>query len=91
MYEFEWDETKNKSNVKKHDIDFEDAKSVFYDKKRIDRLDNRKKHTEERHQTIGIVEDIVMFVVWTKREEKYRIISARVAKKDEREEYYEKV
>ena len=31
MYSFEWDETKNKENIEKHGIDFEEASTVFYD------------------------------------------------------------
>jgi uncharacterized protein len=28
---FEWDENKSKRNLKKHDVDFEEAKTVFND------------------------------------------------------------
>ncbi|MDD6152955.1 MAG: BrnT family toxin, partial [Elusimicrobia bacterium] len=28
---FEWDENKNKINIKKHKVSFEEAKTVFYD------------------------------------------------------------
>lgn len=31
LLEFEWDNKKNQVNIKKHDISFEEAKSVFYD------------------------------------------------------------
>ena len=31
MLKFEWDENKNRSNIKKHGISFEEASSVFYD------------------------------------------------------------
>lgn len=31
MYSFEWDNNKNKANIKKHGIDFNEASTVFYD------------------------------------------------------------
>ncbi|MDJ0732018.1 MAG: BrnT family toxin [Crocosphaera sp.] len=40
-------------------------------------------------QVIGIVNQVVLFVVYTKRDTTYRIISARRANKNERREYYQ--
>ena len=39
--EFEWDENKNRDNIKKHDIDFEDAIPVFFDEKAVSYEDDR--------------------------------------------------
>ncbi|WP_040590450.1 BrnT family toxin [Methylobacter marinus] len=39
MYDFEWDENKNNINRAKHKIDFMDAIQVFFDERRLSKLD----------------------------------------------------
>lgn len=85
MHEFEWDEVKRKQNIEKHALDFIRAVDVFFDPNRIE-LETVSR-TERRYQTIGMVNDIVIFLVYTFRGEKKRIISARRASKDERKTY----
>ncbi len=85
--EIEWDKNKAASNLIKHNIDFEDAKNIFLDPNRLEREDKRD-YGETRIQVIGMVNLIVLFVVYTKRENRYRIISARRANKNERRQYY---
>ncbi len=70
--EFEWDELKNEANKRNHGISFETAAFVFND---------------DRYITIGKVRK-VLYVVFTEREDKIRIISARLAEKKEKEIYY---
>lgn len=84
---FEWDEEKNKINLRKHGIDFSDATQVFFDENRIERRDKYHSGEEERWQVIGMVNEI-LFVVYTDREDRTRIISARKAKPKERRIYY---
>ena len=72
----------------KHKIDFEDAKNIFLDPNRLEREDKRD-YDEARIQVIGIVNQVVLFVVYTKRNGRYRIISARRANKNERRQYYQ--
>ena len=43
---YEWDEKKNKLNIEKHFVDFEDAKKIFDDHNRIDAIDDRKDYGE---------------------------------------------
>jgi len=92
MYEYEWNEIKRKKNIEKHFLDFIDAIKVFDDNDRIDRIDSRNKYTEIRHQTIGKIKetDLIVLVVWTFRDGKRRIISARPAHTKERRKYHEK-
>ena len=85
--EFEWDENKNQANKEKHGIDFKDAKEVFKDNNRKASPDLRKNYGEDRQVTIGKILDIIIVVVYTMRNTSYRIISARYAKKKERETY----
>ncbi|GBF79923.1 BrnT family toxin [Aphanothece sacrum] len=86
--EIEWDDDKAASNLIKHNIDFEDAKNIFLDPNRLEREDKRD-YGETRNQVIGIVNQVVLFVVYTKRNDRYRIISARRANKNERRQYYQ--
>ena len=84
----EWDEDKNESNKREHNLDFETAQYVFSDPERLERLDMSKNNLsdEERWQTLGRVGP-VLFVVYTERGEDKRIITARVADKSERRSY----
>lgn len=93
---FTWDETKNRSNQKKHDgLSFEVAARVFLDPLRLSRHD-RIENGEVRWQTIGTVQGItVLLIAHTIVEdgtedapiEEIRIISARRATPRERKHY----
>ena len=87
---FERDEEKNRINKEKHDgIGFEYAVRVFLDEKRIERYDAlHSTLMEDRWNAIGMVGRI-LFVVYTERGERTRIISARRATKEEEREYYD--
>jgi len=87
---FEWDENKNKSNIEKHGIDFNDAKGVFNDINRTNSEDNRKDYGENRWIMIGLIANILLTVVYTIRNA-IRIISARRSNKKERQEYNDKI
>lgn len=87
---FEWDEEKNRINIEQHGIDFKDALEVFFDKDRIILTDDREKYFESREICIGkIGKSIIITSVFTDRNDKIRIISARKANKRERSIYYE--
>jgi len=84
----EWDEAKNALNKRLHHVGFEDVQYVFADPERIERLDRSENNVsgEERWQTIGRVEDIY-FAVYTERGETKRLITARLATRNERRAY----
>jgi hypothetical protein len=84
--EFEWDEEKAKKNKQNYGISFELAKLVFNDEKRIEFFDDENSLNEDRYDVIGKVSDIV-FVVYTERNNKIQIISARLATRMERRMY----
>jgi uncharacterized DUF497 family protein len=87
---FEWDEAKAKSNFKSHGVSFELAKTVFDDAFAVDRIDNREAYGEERFVIIGIAEgQVLLFVAYTERSERTRIISARRATKHEQDFYFQ--
>jgi uncharacterized DUF497 family protein len=85
---FEWDDDKNKLNQKMHGISFEDAKFVFNDPHKVILPDLYHSGKEERWLVIGIINK-VLFVVFTERDEKIRLISARTATKAEERLYYD--
>lgn len=86
--EFEWDEPKNQSNLIKHALRFEYAVLVFLDDNGIDFEDSRYDYGARRYITTGFIENKLYTVVYTKRNHKIRVISARRAHREERKNYY---
>ena len=84
--EFEWDEEKEQLNIKKHGVSFRTAAKVFGDMDRIEIYDEAHSMDEDRYITIGWAED-VLFVVYTERSPRIRLISARLATAEERRMY----
>ena len=85
--DFEWDEKKNKANIYKHGLSFEQARLIFYGIT-IDRIDDRQDYGEQRIISLGRVKTVLILVVaHTNRNGVIRIISARPAKRSEREIY----
>lgn len=89
---FEWDERKNKENIRKHGIDFTDAVAMF-DHPMLVALDTRKEYGEDRWIGIGLLRVAVAVIVYLEWEDEQtiRIISARKATKHESKEYYKRV
>jgi uncharacterized protein len=85
---FEWDSRKAVANMKKHDITFEQAIKVFHDPYAFEQVDERKDYGEERINLIGMCDGIILHVTYTERGERIRLISARKAKRYERDNYY---
>ena len=66
------------------------AKTVFKDPFAIERLDDRENYGEERFVIIGVAEGkVLLFVAYTEREERIRIISARRATQHEQDHYFQ--
>jgi uncharacterized protein len=82
MY-FEWD-----NNKAKHGITFEEAITAFADPALLFTEDSLHSCGEEREWAIGATENgLVVVIVFTMREQQIRIISARPATKQERQQY----
>jgi uncharacterized DUF497 family protein len=86
---FEWDGQKAALNYARHSVSFEAARGVFEDPFAVEWLDERNRHNEERFCIIGMVEGHLLFVAFTMRGEKVRLISARRAEPFERRKYHE--
>ena len=86
---FEWDPEKAKKNIRKHDVSFDEASSVFDDPMFITVIDEEHSSDEERYITIGISnKNRLLLVAHTERDDHIRIISARKATRNE-EKFYE--
>lgn len=85
--EYEWDDDKNDINIQKHKIDFYTAIKAFEDPDALYIEDDEHSVEEQRYIVIGWVNK-VLFVVYTYRGERTRIISARLADSYERRLYY---
>jgi uncharacterized protein len=88
--EFEWDESKQTSNLRKHGINFSDVPTVF-DGLIVTVEDDRFDYGEERFVTFGLLQGQVVAIVHTESEDYIRIISARKATKYERENYFQQI
>lgn len=85
---FEWDNRKAQSNKKKHGITFEEASTVFGDPLSVTIPDPGHSAGEDRFVTLGLsVNNKLIIVVHTDRNDTIRIISARAATRYEREQY----
>lgn len=84
--EYEWDDVKATSNVRKHGVDFADAVGVFEDPRALSMPDAAQ--DEERFVTLGTDWlGRVLVVAYTFRRHRTRIISARRATASERRTY----
>ncbi len=85
---FEWDASKARSNLKKHGVSFEEATTVFGDKRAIT-IESKVQASETRFVTIGLSGSgtLIIVVVHTDRNDRIRIISARPASRAERQQY----
>jgi uncharacterized DUF497 family protein len=77
------------ANLQADGVGFELAKTVFKDPFAVERLDDREDYGEERFVIIGAAEgNVVLFVAYTERGDRIRIISARRAMQNEQDDYF---
>ena len=88
---YEWDDAKNRANIRKHGIDFIDVPSMFRHPM-VTFLDQKQDYGEERWIGIGILGTVSAVVVFTEpKENTIRIISARKATKHEEKIYRDEI
>jgi len=85
---FEWDENKAASNIRKHGIDFNEARQVFEDDFAVDKVDDSMEYDEDRFIITGLMNGYLITVIYTERNDALRLISARKASKYEERKYY---
>ncbi len=89
---FEWDPKKEKINIQKHGITFEQASYVFADPYALNKYDDEHSKREDRWLLLGkSINEVILVVVHTFKDqdgiEVVRIVSARKATKNEIKEY----
>ncbi len=91
---FDWDENKEKLNIKNHDgVNFDEASRAIQDELALEEYDDEHSTTvEKRYACIGEVGNKILYVVYTVRDENTdkgicRIITARLAEPKEIESY----
>lgn len=86
--DFEWDDVKAEANLRKHNVSFEEAASVFGDPMVLAVSDLEHSDREPRWKLTGTSEKSrVLVVVYARRSERVRIISARRPSMREVREY----
>lgn len=88
---YSWGEDKNRSNIERHGIAFEDARRIF-DGSTLERVDDRFDYGETRVYAIGLVNGLEITVIYTDRNnDERRIISAWRAEPHERRAYWQNI
>jgi uncharacterized protein len=94
-YNFDWNPEKEKQNIRKHNLSFRQAASIFNDQNQLSIYDEEHSDNEDRWITIGLDSTGVLRVVVHTFEQtdefssEIRIISARKATSSEAKQYQE--
>ncbi len=83
--EFEYDSQKSEINQRKHGIDFNRARLLWTDEKRL--VAPARSTTEPREAIIAEIDGMLWTAIYTSRGEAIRIISVRRSRNEERESY----
>ncbi|MBD2620769.1 BrnT family toxin [Microcystis flos-aquae FACHB-1344] len=86
--QFDWDKNKAERNLSKHEVSFEEAKTVFDDPLYVDFYDPEHSEDEDRYLLVGQSNrGRLLIISYTERDNLIRLISAREVTKTERETY----
>ena len=88
---FEWDEAKSRENIRRHDVSFEEAQTVFLDENAIRFFDPDHSADEDRFLMLGISLHLRVLVVchcFRADDAVILIISARKANRNEQADYW---
>jgi len=89
---FEWDEGNINKNWDKHRAHYLECEEIFFNEPIMTKVEKREVSQEERVSALGVTnEGRFLFVVFTMRRGRIRVVSARDMNKKERKIYHEKV
>jgi uncharacterized DUF497 family protein len=92
LAEFEWDEGNIDKNWRKHEVTNKESEQVFFNQPLLINIDKKHSTLEQRFHALGQTEKgRKLFVAFTLRKEKIRVISARDQNKIERREYEKQI
>ena len=86
---YAWDETKRKSNLKKHGLDFRDAYLVYENPNKCTYDASREDEYRLMDVALAVVKGRLLTLVYTERGDEVRVISFRNASREERKRYEE--
>ena len=85
---FDWDEGNKQKNWEKHEVDYTECEEVFFNKPLLIDHDTNHSFQEQRYYVLGRTDiERTLFLVFTARNNKIRVISARDQSKKERKIY----
>ncbi len=85
---YSYNPLKKAANLKKHSLDFDDARQVIESGQTVTFEDNRFEYDEPRFITLGMLHGEVVVIVTTETNTEIRIISMRKAEKNEQKIYF---
>jgi uncharacterized DUF497 family protein len=85
---YSYDPLKKSSNLKKHGLDFDDARQVIENGETVTFEDRRFDYDEQRFITMGLLRGVVVVIVTAETDTEIRIISMRKAEKNEQKIYH---
>lgn len=88
--DFEYDEAKREQNFKDHGVDLLYGALIF-DGVTVEALDLRHDYSEQRIIAVGMVEGECFVTVYTRREDRVRLISTRKGGRRDRRKYEEAI
>jgi uncharacterized DUF497 family protein len=88
MADFEWDASKGRRNYHKHGVTFHAAQKAFADPFAVEILDESENYGEERFLLIGMADGQLLSVIYSVRQGRFRLITARRATGDEQDHYF---
>jgi hypothetical protein len=92
MIDFEWDPSKARANLRKHQVAFQEAATALRDPLAITIFDPDHSEEEDRYITIGTSNGgRALMVAHTDRQDRTRIINARTLTRAEREAYEDEI
>ena len=88
---FDWDEGNINKNWDKHRVHHLECEEIFFNEPIVTKVEKRGVSQEERVSALGVTnEGRFLFVVFTIRRGRIRVVSARDMNKKERKIYHEK-
>ena len=85
--DFEWDDQKYLENIQRHRVDFIGAILIFRAEV-VTKVDTRHDYGETRYEAVGFVGENCFVVVYTRRDDRFRVISARHGGRRDRRAYH---
>jgi hypothetical protein len=84
---FVWDEAKQKSNLKKHGLDFKDAHLVYDNPEKCTYDSSRAGERRFIDVALAVIKGRLLTLIYTERGDDVRVISFRAASREERKQY----